>query len=312
MKIAFWDNSLNIRGTTVALYDYAFYNRTVLGNESIVIYNVTEPPNDKDVINKFEKEFKVIGVTDFDKVDDILQQEKCDLLYVIEGGDDIRRVSKVCKVGIHCVFNSKQPHGDVYATIAPWVEGNDGKYPYVPHMVNLPDNTNDMRAELNIPQSATVFGRHGGFDEFNIEYVRRTVFDVASSNPNIYFLFVNTRPFCNPLPNIIHLDAIADLAKKVAFINTCDAMIWGRMCGEVFSCSMGEFSIKNKPIFCTREGILGHVHLLGEKAFWYNEHTLRDMMVNFNKDVESKKDWNCYKEYTPENVMQIFKKVFID
>ena len=27
VKIAFWDNSLSERGTTVALYDYAYYNK---------------------------------------------------------------------------------------------------------------------------------------------------------------------------------------------------------------------------------------------------------------------------------------------
>jgi hypothetical protein len=312
MKIAFWDNSLNIRGTTVAMYDYAYYNRTLLGNESIIIYNVTQPPNDQNVINKFKKEFKVFGVDDFNKVDDILIQEKCDLLYVIEWGNDMLRTSKVCKIVIHCVFGCDKPHGDVYASIGPWVDGNNGKYPYVPHMVNLPNNTDNLRAQLNIPESATVFGRHGGDGEFNIEYAQRIVYDVALNNPNIYFLFVNTRLFCMPLPNIIHLNAITDLETKVAFINTCDAMLWARNTGETFGLAMGEFSIKNKPIFCTKMGQLAHTHILGDKAFWYNEDTLKQMILDFNKDEESKKDWNCYKEYTPENVMKKFKEVFID
>ena len=34
--------------------------------------------------------------------------------------------------------------------------------------------------------------------------------------------------------------------------------------------------------------------------------------MNFDKHENSKKDWNAYKEYTPEIVMQQFKKVFID
>lgn len=312
MKIAFWDNSLNIRGTTVAMYDYAYYNRTLLGNESIIIYNVTQPPNNQIVIDKFKKEFKVFGVDDFDKVDDILVKEKCDLLYVIEWGNDMLRTSKVCKVAIHCVFGCDKPHGDVYASIAPWVDGNNGKYPYVPHMVNLPNNTDNLRRQLNIPENATVFGRHGGDGEFNIDYVKRIVYDIAINNPNIYFLFLNTQLFCSPLPNIIHLAAVADLETKVAFINTCDAMLWARDTGETFGLAIGEFSIKNKPIFCTKTGQLAHVHILGDKAFWYTEDTLKQKILGFNKDEESKKDWNCYKEYTPENVMKKFKEVFID
>jgi uncharacterized protein with NRDE domain len=57
MKIAFWDNTLCVRGTTVAMFDYAYYNKTLLGNESIVFYNSTRSENHPDVISKFEKEY---------------------------------------------------------------------------------------------------------------------------------------------------------------------------------------------------------------------------------------------------------------
>ena len=315
MKIAFWDNSLSIRGTTVALFDYAYYNKTLLGNESIILYDNTRSDTDINVLEKFKKEFKVFGVGNFQDIDPILIEELCDILYIIEAGQALDRVCKACKTVNHCVFTCDQPHGDVYASIAPWVGGNNGKYPHVPHMVNLPDATDDMRTELNIPKDATVFGRHGGSKEFDIDYVKRIVVEIAKSNSNIFFLLLNTERFCESLPNIIHLDGIVDLEKKVVFINTCDAMLHARNGGEVFSCSMGEFSIKNKPIFCTTaiypDGH-GHRHLLGDNAFWYTENTLKNMLLEFNKDEESKKDWNMYKEYTPEKVMQIFKKVFID
>ena len=36
MKIAFYDNSLCLMGTTVAIYDYANYNESILGNESFI------------------------------------------------------------------------------------------------------------------------------------------------------------------------------------------------------------------------------------------------------------------------------------
>lgn len=312
MKIAFWENQLTLRGTTVACYDYALGNKNILGNESIVIYDTTQPFNDATVLVKFQAEFKVFGVTHFSQADEILRSEKCDMIYVIEGGNCYEHVSKVCKTVNHCVFSCEYPHGDVYSSIAPWVKGNDGKYPVVPHIMTLPDTNDNIRSELGIPESATVFGRHGGYEEFNIGYVRRIVYNVAATNPNIYFLFVNTRPFCISLPNIIHLPPIVDLVHKVKFINTCDAMIHAREMGEVFSCSMGEFAIRNKPIFCTESGELGHRHLMGDRAFWYTESTLGGMLTRFDKTNESRKDWNTYKEYTPEKVMAIFKKVFID
>jgi len=39
MKILFHANTLNFRGTTVAVTDYARYNQEVLGNESVIVYN---------------------------------------------------------------------------------------------------------------------------------------------------------------------------------------------------------------------------------------------------------------------------------
>ena len=54
MKIAFHSNQLGIRGTEVTMYDYAFYNRGLLGNDSIII----APANgDMSAKEKFENEF---------------------------------------------------------------------------------------------------------------------------------------------------------------------------------------------------------------------------------------------------------------
>ena len=42
VKIAFHDNQLGERGTTVAVFDYAYYNKHILGNESIIMYDGTD------------------------------------------------------------------------------------------------------------------------------------------------------------------------------------------------------------------------------------------------------------------------------
>lgn len=312
VKIAFWDNYLCERGTTISLYDYAYYNEKLLGNQSIIMYNSTLEGNDNNVIEKFKTHFEVIGVDNFDKVDNILRDKNCDIFYIIKYGDNDGKISRVCKTVVHCVFTCSKPHGDVYASIAPWVDGNNGNFHVVPHMINLPNNQDNMRSFLNIPEHAVVFGRHGGYEQFDIHYVHNIVYNVALTNPNIYFLFLNTKPFCDPLPNIIHLSKIVDLKRKVSFINTCDAMLWGRSDGETFGLSIAEFSTKNKPILCCRTGVLSHINLLQDKAIIYNENNLKDILINFDKEEMQKRDWNAYRDYTPENVMKIFKKVFID
>lgn len=37
MKIAFLSNKITMRGTEVAMYDYADYNESILGNNSVII-----------------------------------------------------------------------------------------------------------------------------------------------------------------------------------------------------------------------------------------------------------------------------------
>lgn len=318
-KIAFWDNCLCERGTTVSLYNYAYYNRSLLGNESIILYNTSRKENVDKVIEKFKREFQVFGVSDFSMVDGILLEQKCDIFYITKGGNNEGQVSKVCKTVVHCVFNYSEPHGDVYAGISNWINGGNGingnhNFPVVPYMVDLPDNDKNLRERLGIPPDAIVYGRHGGYNQFDIPYVQRAVYETALKHKNIYFLFLNTAPFCRNLPNIIHLTQMIDLDEKVEFINTCDAMLWARQQGESFGLSIAEFSIKNKPVLATKDNHVdvAHIHLLKDNGIWYNESNLKFLLTNFNRAQTKDLDWNAYRDYTPEKVMQIFKSVFID
>jgi hypothetical protein len=89
-------------------------------------------------------------------------------------------------------------------------------------------------------------------------------------------------------------------------------MLWARNDGEVMSLSMGEFSILNKPVISMKIGDLSHVHLLGNKAIWYNDsNSLTNILLNFNPEIEKNKDWNAYTDYTPEKVMEIFKHAYL-
>ncbi|ANS04308.1 hypothetical protein [uncultured Mediterranean phage] len=312
-NIAFWDNQLCERGTTTSLFDYAYYNEKLLGNKSYIFYEKNNPENKCKIIEKFKKHFVVHGTDDFKEVDEYLVKYNISHIYIIKYGKLDTRISKVAKNCINCVFDCNEPHGEVYSSIAPWVKGNDNKYPVVPHMINLPKHNRNMRNKLNIPRDAIVFGGYGGRRQFDIQFVQKVVYNMAKKYSHIYFLFANFNKFCADLPNIIHLPMITDLGEKVEFINTCDAMLWGRSDGETYGLAIAEFSTLNKPIICKDIGSdRGHVHLLKDKAIWYNdEKDLTDILLNFNPEIESKKDWNAYKDYTPEKVMKIFDNVFL-
>ena len=90
-------------------------------------------------------------------------------------------------------------------------------------------------------------------------------------------------------------------------------MIHARDNGETFGIAVAEFSSKNKPIICTKMVDLAHINLLGDKAILYtNETDLNNILTNFNPEIEKHKDWNAYKDYTPEKVIKIFKEVYLD
>ena len=311
--VVFFERQLCERGTTIALFDYAYYNETILNNKSIIFYEKNSPKNNSLVIEKFSKRFQVFAVEEFKDIDKVLLDNSidCDLIYILKYGTIDGRISNRFKTGVHCVFECWEPHGDVYASISPQLKWYNSSIPVVPHIVSLPDHDRDMREELGIPQNALVYGRHGGLETFSISYVQQAVYRVALQNPEIFFIFVNTDRFCETLPNIIHLQQIIDIEKKVEFINTCDAMIWGRTEGETFGLAIAEFSIRNKPVFCCKSGDLAHIDKLGDKAIIYDENTIESMLTHFDREDSKNKDWNAYRDYSPEKVMEIFNNVFI-
>jgi hypothetical protein len=127
------------------------------------------------------------------------------------------------------VFETTKPDGDFYIAIHNILNiKHNTKFNVIPHIVHaLPDENDNLRSILNIPEDAVVFGRYGGFDEFNISYVHETMVNLLNmENDNTFFLFMNTRPFYKH-PRIIYLDKNLDLNYKARFINTCDAMIHG-------------------------------------------------------------------------------------
>jgi len=265
-----------------------------------------------EIIKKFKEKFIVHETDNFKEVDNYILKYNISHIYIIKSGEFDSRLSRNAKNCIHCVFNCNQPHGDVYSSISPTVRGNNGKYPVVPHMINLPKHDRNMRKKLNIPENAIVFGGYGGSQSFNISFVHNVVYKIAYTNKNIYFLFANFNRFCPPLPNIIHLPMITELDKKVEFINSCDAMIWARSHGETFGLAIGEFSTLNKPVIAMKCGDKAHVQMLGNKAFWYSDNkSLTKIIETFNPSVEKDKDWNAYRDYTPEKVMKIFNDTFL-
>ncbi len=318
VKVAFHLNHLDMRGTGVAVFDYANHCETLLGHESVIVCPTVEaqPAFQSELATRrFESRFNIRRYDHFDEVDPILRDLSVDVLYAIKAGHRDHVVSNVCKTVVHAVFQNDDPHGDVYAYFSEWLSNkvSHGRHPWVPPMLDLPDVSGNLRDELEIPQDAIVFGRHGGIETFDIEFVHRAVFEVAQKRPDLYFLFMNTARFCDARPNIIHLPGSCEREQKVRFINTCDAMLHARHLGESFGLAVAEFSTRNRPVITHAGGTdQAHIEMLGDKGTYYrSEEDLAHLLIRFEPDPS--RDWDVYsREFAPSVVMDRFSRVFLE
>jgi hypothetical protein len=315
MKMGFHSEQLGLRGTEIAMYDYAWYAREMFG---ITPYIISPATNNLDTLNKFAKEFPVYLYKDFSEVTGWIDQHNIDSIYYIKGGSFDGKIVTNAKNLVHAVFQLHQPHGDKYAYVSEWIAKKMNWPHHVPHMVDIKrhQHNKNLREYLNISENTFVFGYHGGNGSFNIPWVQSTVVDVAKKRHDMYFLFMNVTPFGESLDNIIFLEGSYDMDIKVSFINTCDAMLHARDGGESFGLSIAEFSMLNKPIFTTdwcSGGLCdaAHIEMLGEKVNLYRIDTIQSMLMNIQHIDVAEKDWNAYAIYDPINVMNKFSKEFI-
>ncbi|NLT51181.1 MAG: glycosyltransferase [Ignavibacteria bacterium] len=318
MRILFHSNAISVRGTEVALFDYAHFNEEILGNKSIIAANRNNQNNHPEAVKKFEKRFgNIFWYNDLKELNKIISETKSDIFYAIKHGNRDGILVDGAKNCIHCVFREIEPHGDVYAVISEWMSKvvTGGKCDYVPHILNLPDVKLHFREYLKIPTDAVVFGRYGGTDTFDIDFVKETVKTIARERKNIYFIFMNTENFLDGeyFENIKFVAGTADDKVKVVFINTCDAMLHARLRGETFGIAVGEFSIKNKPVITfARSPEQAHFWHLKEKGIYYfDDEQLFNILLSFKPN--NKYNYDAFsQDFSPEKVMQRFKDVFID
>ena len=269
-KIAFHANQLSLRGTEIALFTYAKYNEEILGNKSVIF---SSPNGDLSALKKFQDRFEVV-LTDFGSYESYLTDNNFDFLYVIKMGvNDGFYLNKVPTI-VHTVFRFNDPHGYKYVYVSDWLakdQGYSSEEYSLPHICEkLPTCNYNLREQLNIDETDTVFGYYGGQTEFNIEFVKESIKDIVNQRDDIKFIFMNVNKFTNH-PNVIFLPGSFDLQEKSSFVNTCDAMLHARSGGETFGLAISEFALENKPIITYGlSGERSHIDILGEKGIYYS------------------------------------------
>uniref|UniRef100_B1XSX6 Glycosyl transferase family 1 domain-containing protein n=1 Tax=Polynucleobacter necessarius subsp. necessarius (strain STIR1) TaxID=452638 RepID=B1XSX6_POLNS len=316
-KIGFDAGLMSLRGTHIAIFDYALQNQKLLGNESVVFYDRRSEQIQPSVFEKFQKEFKLIPYDHFSELNPVADSGLIDAMYLIKSGERDQYLLPGVPNLIHAVFPQKvdEMHGDIYAYVSKWLseECSNGKIPFVPHIIDLPAQGSSQRAALGISEDAVVFGCYGGSDSFNLDFVKKVIAEVVAKNAQIYFLFMNIDRFMDH-SQVIFLPGNSDPVFKSSFINTCDAMIHARGIGESFGLACGEFSMHNKPVITyALSPQRNHIDVLGSKAILYKgPKDLGGIFLNFDKAASQKQNWDCYsQDFSPSAVMKKFQSVFL-
>lgn len=315
--IAFYQPHLDIRGTGVSYFDYAMYNESILGNISYVICDKNDKRTHPLAQKRFKHSLNVIelpGCENMGELKRALKDVDADAVYIQKCGlHNDGRFVKDFPTLIHVAGRECDPHGSVYAYTSEWsaITFGEGRFPWVPFPIKLPDVATDLRQKYKIPCEAFVAGRYGGYKSWDVPWVSETVDRILHEETNFYFLAANTPRFTSH-PRAIFLEPFADIEFKRQFINSCDCMLHARSYGESFGLAVAEFSFCGRPVI-TQSGVReqAHIHMLGSKGIYYNDSS--DLYTILKaQNLHPSPDYNAFSSFSPENVMSRFNSIFLD
>jgi hypothetical protein len=315
--IAFVARGIDLRGVSVALFDYAHGAEAVLGHRSLILFDEAAP-NDPRAVERFRRRFPMIACRDPRELDRLLARERADLAYIMKAGAPDGWVGRAAPTAVHAVFPTwpRDAHGDSYAYISRWLASYcaGGVAPYVPHLVSVAEACGDRRIELGIPADALVVGCQGGADSFDIPFARRALAKALERRRDLWFVGLNINPFLQH-ERARFLPGTSDPSQKRTFIETCDAMLHARQRGETFGLAVAEFSICNRAVL-TFGGSpeRAHLDMLGDVALVYrSERDLVRRLIHLDRAALASGKWDCYsRDYAFEPVMRKFADVFLD
>ena len=307
---------MSLRGSENALWDYANFNETILGNRSLICHPAELENAENRTFAKWKARFPLVPYRTKAELSSKLKERGVDILYQIKPGPYDGFVVPRIKNCIHSMFLSDEFHGDSFAYVSRWcskvMTGREESF--VPHFVPQLESEAGLREKLGISTKSRVFGRHGGWDTFNIPFVREAVVRHARQNPEDHFVFLNTEPIREGenLTNIHYLSATVDPVEKAKFLATCDAMLHGRWHGETFGLAVGEFAVLGKPVLTFSESReRAHLEILGNQSLRYRHAgELMKILKDFRPHRTQGTEYEIFGD--PKVVMKLFQKKFLE
>jgi len=307
---------MSLRGSENALWDYANFNETILGNRSLICHPAELENAENRTFAKWKARFPLVPYRTKAELSSKLKERGVDILYQIKPGPYDGFVVPRIKNCIHSMFLSDEFHGDSFAYVSRWcskvMTGREESF--VPHFVPQLESEAGLREKLGISTKSRVFGRHGGWDTFNIPFVREAVVRHARQNPEDHFVFLNTERIREGenLTNIHYLSATVDPVEKAKFLATCDAMLHGRWHGETFGLAVGEFAVLGKPVLTfSKSRERAHLEMLGNQSLHYRHAgELMKILKDFRPHRTQGTEYEIFGD--PKVVMKLFQKKFLE
>ena len=83
MRVSFDGGRLNERGVAVALFDYAFHARALIGVEAVILHDARIPPDPRHVA-RFANEFPTYAYESEDEMQRLIERERIDVAYFLK------------------------------------------------------------------------------------------------------------------------------------------------------------------------------------------------------------------------------------
>jgi len=316
MKVGFHLYHFGIRGTEIAVFDYATIARENLGCDVIIFCNKKKEIKNQDIYLRFKNNFPIYLYKDINDLDNKISIENVDVFYVLKSGKEDKIQSNFTRTIVQAVFPFyyRDFHGSDYITISKWLSEKfaGGRVLDLPHLVKKPSSNKNLRSELKIPKNAIVFGSYGGSTSFDIDFVKKVILEIVNENKLVFFIFMNYPKFANH-DAIIFLDGNTNIEYKEKFVNSSDFMLHARKRGETFGLSCAEFEVALKPVLtyslCYERA---HIDYMKDNCHTYSNPF--DLKRIIQKIIQNPNDYrilksNYYKNCNEKEIAKKLKKI---
>lgn len=230
------------------------------------------------------------------------------------------------RAGIHSTsvwdhHDKKIPAAALFHYVTDGVEGRE----VVPPIVRPPRaaTKETLRPLLKINDTSIVVCSFGPPQHL---FVRRSVQKLvaAQKDGKLHFLFLDAKTFdetgkfirfSHPRLHYV-LSNFSNPLHRDQFIDSCDALLHSRETVDVYGRSITDFAVRNKPVIAHAGGVnrdyLPLLEMKGHPVYHNESELLHHLTQLLEHGVDKTQNYNAFSEFSPEIVMQKFKKVFLD